>query len=473
MLKTNMLKKIKKCGVLLLALVISAAAVLPAAGSAAAAGNKKMLCFENSNVQSGVGVKVRVENGVSYKISFKYKLESGSFVNNNGAGVAMRLYNGDFTSVVDSNYTSGKTIYTNSVENGYCVYTATVNTNIGNYAAGQVYPMIFANSGGNRSAKIYIAGITVYKADDALKTNLLSDGVANLTDLSGWYFKDNVSGSGYTKGVVLDGNLTDGVFETAESKVTVSDYDDSNFISNMITIKNTSGTNGIAVKAGMTAGKTYKVTFNYNLLGGSQFADSNGSGITVRMYTDYKMNVLGAANYSENCGYTALDISGWKVYTAALTPSVDCANGRLAIILNGGASEQQIAISDLKMCEEGSETNLLSIDPCATSLNGYYCKATQGSIGDKTEFTNGGLTVTRSQRNDWDFQADANGDINRDGNVDIIDLVALKKMIAKGDRYRFADTYKDDEVDASDLKVERELLLGKYNEADLPVNPGN
>ena len=46
-------------------------------------------------------------------------------------------------------------------------------------------------------------------------------------------------------------------------------------------------------------------------------------------------------------------------------------------------------------------------------------------------------------------------------------------MIAKGDRYRFADTYKDDEVDASDLRVERELLLGKYNEADLPVNPGN
>ena len=238
-----------------------------------------MICFENSNVQSGVGVKVRVENGVSYKISFKYKLESGSFVNNSGAGIALRLYNGGFTAVVDSNYTSGNTIYTNSVENGYCVYTATVTPNIGNYAAGQVYPMIFANSGGNRSAKIYIADIAVYKADDASKTNLLSDGVANLTDLSGWYFRDNAE---CKNGKVLNGNLTDDVFETAASKVTVSDYDDSNFISNMITIKNEKGggTNGIAVKADMTAGKTYKVSFNYNLLGGSQFAESNVSRFT-------------------------------------------------------------------------------------------------------------------------------------------------------------------------------------------------
>lgn len=55
------------------------------------------------------------------------------------------------------------------------------------------------------------------------------------------------------------------------------------------------------------------------------------------------------------------------------------------------------------------------------------------------------------------------GDINRDGSVDIVDLILLKKYIAKGDTeeiINFADLDLDGLVSATDLVILKKLLIG-------------
>ena len=378
----------KRLGVCLCAFAVLAAGIIGTNGVFRAAANesaaKKMLCFENAGVQSGFGIHLKVEKDVTYRIAFKYKLESGAFADSNGAGITLRMYNGAFNGTVATTYNGGS--YALSSASGYHVYTAELTPN----TSGWVYPMLLANSGGTNAAKLYVADLTVCRADDTSEENLAT-GIADFQTLEGWYFKGSTASLSGTAFTSADGKST----------LTVLEYDDACFKApskNMVTVKNTGGQNGIAVAAGMTAGKTYRVSFYYRLGATSRWdADNKGNGgITVRMYTSAAMNVLGVANYSAGCSYETSDSSGWNVYTATLKPTENINGGRLAVILNSGREAQEITLANMVMYEESdsAKTDLLGLDAYASDLTGWYCKSTKELLNGQTEFSADKMTVS-------------------------------------------------------------------------------
>ena len=326
---------------------------------------KKMIHFENSGVQSGFGVKLDVEKDVSYNISFKYKLVSGSFVKDNGGGIALRLYKPDFSGVADSNYNDKKLDYSELQEDGYRVYTVTVKTTV----AGTVYPMIYANSGGKLKADIYIADFTAYRQDDFSKTNLLGESAADLQNLDGWYFRDNAD---YKAKKELSGNS----FSSKTSSVTVEDYAEKYFAvpqKKMIHFENGGVQSGFGAKLDVEKDVSYKISFKYNLVNGS-FVKDNGGGIALRLYKPGS-GVVDANYNAKNLDYTLSQDGGYYVYTATVKPTVTGTVYPMVYANSGGKLKADIYVADFTAyrADDTSKTNLFSESVVDfQDLSGWY-----------------------------------------------------------------------------------------------------
>lgn len=303
----------------------------------------------------------------------------------------------------------------------------------------------------NRSEAVefYISDFALYKSSDETKTSLL--GVDDYsTNAEGWCTP----------------------YGEKNSAAKYVEYNPSYFKTAYHVYMDSSATEKLAIRIPanlIKADKKYTISFNYYMM--NRGLDYGMFTVLYGMNTDSGKNLVSNA-YSLRC-YNGTAVSGSKMkaftdisnnirqsrqgkasYSFTVTSGVDLFNdyyvGFYLLKTSDWTSNPDFYITDFKLCEEGSDENLIPANQYTTSnsVGSYAWKESYGWVG------NSGCGFANS------YVAAYTGDANMDGEMDIRDLVKIDEDANDSLYNLFADTNEDKTTDKYDVKNIRHQLLG-------------
>ena len=371
---------------------------------------------------------------------------------------------------------SGVTKFGIGAENNYSTHrTYTFTLTEEEVANKQFYIGYYFNR--SEGVELYISDFALYKSSDETKTSLLNVDDYS-TDASGWCtpYGESNSGAKYVE-------YNPSYFKTA-------------YHVNMTS----SGTEKLAIRIpanSVKADTKYTISFNYYMM---------NRGLDYGVYTTlYGLNTDSGKNLAENAytlrcyspsdtgmggsklkAFTDFSTNVRKTTQGSATYSFTVASGDdlfnyyyvgfYLLKSSSWTSKPNFYITDFKLCEEGSDENLIPADEYTTShaVGSYAWKESYGWAGNSGNgFSNAYVPAYT-------------GDANMDGEVNICDLVKIDEDANTSLYNLFADTNEDKVTDKYDVKNIQYRLLGlginapkpgtkpvEPEQPDLPDEPEN